>query len=213
MTTMTTELAVPVLPSGAPVKLSWGALFGALFFAMGVFLLLGALGLAVVLSGLGHAGPGALRAASIGIAIWLGIASLAALFVGGMVASRTAGIVDRATGAIHGAVLWGLKTSAVGFVIALASASQSSVASNSNSMGEMGGRGDVTNGGAGAIEAFVHGAAQAGTAMWWVVLSLALGLVAAVAGATVGVTARQRRAAAQVLPREPILAQPVEVHG
>jgi hypothetical protein len=95
---------------GVPFKLSWGAIFGGAFVALGVWILLYALGLALGLSSVDPADPGSAKSAGIGTGIWSLIAPLIALFVGGLVASRTAGVVDKAGGALHGAVLWGLTT-------------------------------------------------------------------------------------------------------
>lgn len=111
MATVTmTEPRAPRFFTGAPLRLSWGAVFGGVFVALGVWFLLLALGLAVGLSSVDPANPGSIRSASIGTGIWSVIASFFALFAGGVVAARTAGIVDRTTGIIHGAVLWGFTT-------------------------------------------------------------------------------------------------------
>jgi hypothetical protein len=101
---------------GVPFKLSWGAIFGGTFVALGVWLLLYALGLALGLSAVNPADPGSAKSAGIVTGIWSLIAPLIALFVGGVVASRTAGVVDKTGGALHGAVLWGL-TTLVGVVL------------------------------------------------------------------------------------------------
>src|SRR5690349_14919798 len=95
---------------GPPVKLSWAAIFGGTIVALGLWVLLCSLGLALGLSAIDPANPGSARAAGIGTGVWSLVAPLIALFIGGMVASRTAGIVDRVGGAIHGAVLWSLAT-------------------------------------------------------------------------------------------------------
>jgi hypothetical protein len=101
---------------GVPFKLSWGAIFGGTFVALGVWILLYALGLALGLSSVDPSNPGSARSAGIGTGIWSLIAPLIALFAGGLVASRTAGVVDKAGGALHGAVLWGL-TTLVGVIV------------------------------------------------------------------------------------------------
>jgi hypothetical protein len=95
---------------GAPYKLSWGAILGGTFVALGTWILLYSLGLALGLSSVDPNNPGSVRGAGIGTGIWSLIAPLIALFVGGLVASRTAGVVDKTGGALHGAVLWGLTT-------------------------------------------------------------------------------------------------------
>src|SRR5258707_1378012 len=54
-------------------------------------------------------------------AIWSLIVPIVALLIGGIVAARTAGIVTRPTGAIHGLVLWSLVTlssiAMMGFIV------------------------------------------------------------------------------------------------
>jgi hypothetical protein len=101
---------------GIPLKLSWGAILGGTFVALGVWVLLYALGLALGLSSVDPGDPGSAKAAGIGTGIWSLIAPLIALFVGGMVAARTAGVMDKMGGALHGAVLWGL-TTLVGIIV------------------------------------------------------------------------------------------------
>lgn len=101
---------------GVPFKLSWGAIFGGTFVALGIWILLYALGLALGLSSVDPSDPGSARSAGIGTGIWSLIAPLIALFVGGLVAARTAGVVDKMGGALHGAVLWGL-TTLVGIIL------------------------------------------------------------------------------------------------
>jgi hypothetical protein len=94
----------------APVKLSWGAIFGGTFVALGVWVLLYTLGLAIGLSGVDPERPFADMAPGVGSGLWALLTPVVALFVGGFVAARTAGIVDRSSGAIHGSVIWGLTT-------------------------------------------------------------------------------------------------------
>jgi hypothetical protein len=108
-TTMENVRGVNVVP-GEPYKLSWGAIFGGTFVALGVWILLYALGLALGLSSVDPNNPTSAKSAGIGTGIWSLIAPLIALFVGGIVAARTAGVVDKLGGALHGAVLWGLST-------------------------------------------------------------------------------------------------------
>jgi hypothetical protein len=98
----------PVTPAyRSEVKLSWGALFGGVFVTLGVWVLLTVLGLAIGLSSIDPSDPHTLKSAGIGAGIWSAIVPILSLFCGGLVASRTAGIVDRSTGSMHGFVLWG----------------------------------------------------------------------------------------------------------
>ncbi len=114
MTTSDVVVAPAALPEQAVpprvVKLSWGALFGGMFAALGVWLLLTVLGLAIGLSAIDPSRPASTKIAGLTTGIASLIVPLVALFVGGLVAARAAGIVDRATGAIHGAVMWSLAT-------------------------------------------------------------------------------------------------------
>ncbi len=103
-------------PISSRPKISWGAVFGGTFVALGVWILLYSLGLALGLSAIDPNDPGSARAAGIGTGIWGLIAPLIALFVGGLVAARTAGVLDRVAGVLHGAVLWGL-TTVVGLLV------------------------------------------------------------------------------------------------
>lgn len=100
--------------------ISWGAVFGGTFVALGVWILLHTLGMAAGLTAIDPQDPGSLRGAGIGTGIFSIIAPLIALFVGGFVGSRTAGIIDRGTGALHGAVIWGLTTVAGVLLVSMA---------------------------------------------------------------------------------------------
>lgn len=92
-----------------PWRLRWGAIFGGAFVAIGLWVLMYVFGLAVgLVSANGETGQFNLPGVFIGI--WAAISPLVALFVGGYVAARTAGAQDKMSGAIHGAVLWGLTT-------------------------------------------------------------------------------------------------------
>jgi hypothetical protein len=114
--TVTSPSSVPVTEVTEwrePIKLSWGALLGGFIVALGVWLLLNVLGLAIGLSAIDPNDAPSLRAAGISTGVWTLIVPVIALFVGGIVAARTAGIVDRTTGAIHGAVVWSLASIAM----------------------------------------------------------------------------------------------------
>lgn len=91
-------------------RIRWGAIVAGAILAVGLWILFHVLGLAAGLTAIDPSSPGSLRAAGIGTGVWSVIASLLALFGGGVVAGRLAGPIDRLGGALHGAVLWALTT-------------------------------------------------------------------------------------------------------
>jgi len=95
----------PALLRADGMKVSWGGIFGGVLVAIGLLLLLAALGVAI---GISAAQPGETEAATLGIGagIWAGVSLLVALFVGGMVATRIGAISDGATGFFEGALVW-----------------------------------------------------------------------------------------------------------
>ena len=96
--------------AAAPFKLSWPAVFGGMFAATGLWLLLHAFGLAVGLSTLEPDDPSRLRAVGIGTGIWTVVTSMASLFMGGVITARSAGLLGRSNAGLHGFVLWGVTT-------------------------------------------------------------------------------------------------------
>jgi hypothetical protein len=103
---------------GAPLRMSWGAVFGGVVAALGVAILLYALGLALGLDVVvDPAKPSSLRTSGVFTSVWMLVMSLAALFVGGLVAGRGAYALTHAAGAIHGLVMWALTTLAAVWLI------------------------------------------------------------------------------------------------
>lgn len=98
-------------------RISWRAITAGAIVSVGLWILLHVMGLAAGLTSIDPNSPGSLRAAGIGTGIWSTVASLLALFAGGVLAGRIAGPVDRLGGALHGAVLWGLTTIAGLFLV------------------------------------------------------------------------------------------------
>jgi hypothetical protein len=96
------------LLAGPPVKVSWGAIFGGTVAALAIGTMLYALGLAMGLSMVDPNQPGSVRGSSLFTGVWSLIVPLIALFIGGMVASRSSGAMTKVGGAIHGLVMWGL---------------------------------------------------------------------------------------------------------
>jgi hypothetical protein len=103
------------------VKVSWSSILAGLVVALGAWVLLSVLGLALGLSQADPGNPASLKSAGLITGIWSVVVPIVALLLGGLVAARTAGVVTRPTGAIHGVVLWALMMIAslalVGFVV------------------------------------------------------------------------------------------------
>jgi hypothetical protein len=97
-------------PFPASPRISWAAIFGGAVAALGLWLLLYAFGLAVGLSSMDPNDPHSARGSGIFTGVWSGVSPLIALFVGGLVAARLAGVFLRGYGALHGLVMWGLVT-------------------------------------------------------------------------------------------------------
>lgn len=180
-------------------RLSWGAIFAGLVVAMVLQLVLGLLGIGV---GLAWWDSGdAVQSLGIGAGIWAAVSAIIALFAGGATAGRMAGVLTPGDSAIHGVLVWGLSmittvffaTSGVGMIMGTAfDAAQSPLAATvfedrqeelerqaeeaTEALGE-----SVEDAGLMAEEtssAVAEGA-------WWALLAIALGLGAAVGGATV----------------------------
>jgi hypothetical protein len=98
-------------------KVSWGGIFGGVLVAVGVLLLLAALGMAV---GISAADPGQTDASTLGTGagIWAALSLLVALFVGGMVSTRIGAISDRATGFFEGVLVWVVSILLMGYLAA-----------------------------------------------------------------------------------------------
>jgi hypothetical protein len=97
------------------VRVSWGGVWSGFLIGMGILLLFSALGLAIGISAAGSDPGGGLNARGLGIgaAIWGGLSLLAALFVGGIVATRVGMVFDRTVALIQGALIWVLATLAI----------------------------------------------------------------------------------------------------
>jgi hypothetical protein len=87
------------------MKVSWGGVFAGVLVAIGVSMLLAALGLAIGFTAVDPSDADA-SAISTGAAVWGGLQLLLALFVGGMVATRVGAIIDRTTGFFEGVLVW-----------------------------------------------------------------------------------------------------------
>lgn len=100
------RLAYPASLFGAEgMRVSWGGIFGGVLVAVGLLLLLAALGVAV---GITAVHPSQTEAAKVGLgaAIWAGASLLVALFIGGYVSTRIGATFDGSTGFFAGFLVW-----------------------------------------------------------------------------------------------------------
>lgn len=106
--------AAPAGESGG-TRVAWGGVWSGFLVGAGVFLLLSILGLAIGVSTAEIGTSQRLDASGLGLgaAIWSGIALLISLFIGGMVATRTGLVFDRAAGFIEGVLVWVLAILAI----------------------------------------------------------------------------------------------------
>lgn len=97
--------------SAAIKRVSWGAIFAGALVAVVVQLLLNLLGLGIGLQAFDPATEGdSAQGFGTGLAIWTVLSGLIALFAGGWVAGRLAGMPRKTDGMLHGVVTWALTT-------------------------------------------------------------------------------------------------------
>lgn len=92
-------------------RVSWGAIFAGVVVAVAIQIMLGLLGLGIGLTQIDPASEeNPLSGLGSGAAIWSILTILIALFIGGWIAGRLAGVPRKTTGTLHGLVVWGLAT-------------------------------------------------------------------------------------------------------
>ena len=118
------RFAYPALLTADAMRVSWGGVFAGVLVAIGLLLLLTALGVAV---GISATDPGSTEMSSLGTGagIWAGVSLLLALFIGGMAATRVGAIFDRTTGFFEGVLVWVVSLLLMGY---LAASGMSSIA-------------------------------------------------------------------------------------
>ena len=102
-----------VVPPFTLQRLSWGAVLAGSVIALILQLALNLLGISVGMTSItpryGEDSPEAGEVAS-SAAIWVGVSTLIAMFAGGWVAARFAGIPDNVDGLLHGLMVWAIVT-------------------------------------------------------------------------------------------------------
>jgi hypothetical protein len=104
-----------VLRGADGLRVSWGGIWGGVLCAVGLLILLAALGVAI---GISAAQPGETDPSSLGTGagVWAGLSLLLALFFGGMVATRIGAITDRGTGFFEGMLVWVVSILLMGYL-------------------------------------------------------------------------------------------------
>lgn len=176
-------------------RVRWGPIFAGLVTAIGLQLVLSALGAAVGLSSLADSTRPRTDAGDIGVGvgIWSVISVLIALFVGGYATARACGPMNRSTAVLNGAILWGTTLAISSWLVASGvSGTFGLILSN---LGDVAGQ--VIEPGGTSIPNNVpnpnvnsnqirSAAANAASTGWWFALGALLSLIAAIIGATTG---------------------------
>jgi len=99
------RIAYPGLFASDGMKVSWGGILGGVLVALGVLVLLMALGVAV---GISAVDPGSTDVAKLGTGagIWAGVSLLLALFLAGFVSTRIGATYDSQTAFFAGFLVW-----------------------------------------------------------------------------------------------------------
>ena len=87
------------------LRVSWGGVWSGVLVTLGSLILLSALGVAVGVTAIDPETADSQRLATVAAA-WGAVSLLASLFLGGLVATRTGMVYDRATGMFEGVLLW-----------------------------------------------------------------------------------------------------------
>jgi hypothetical protein len=101
-----------IIPSprraAVPQPLGWASIFAATVISVGIGIVLHLFGIGVGLTALDPDNPSSLQSMGLGTGIWSIVAPIIALFIGGLVAGRTAPTLNSWNAAIHGAAMWAL---------------------------------------------------------------------------------------------------------
>ncbi|TKD12078.1 hypothetical protein [Polyangium fumosum] len=98
-------------------RIRWSSVLAGLFLSLGTLVLLGLLGFATGVSVLDPSGRTSLERLATGMALWMGFASLVALFVGSYAAAKLGGAIRRGDGALAGVLTWAVSLALLVFVV------------------------------------------------------------------------------------------------
>jgi succinate dehydrogenase hydrophobic anchor subunit len=159
-------------------RTDWGAIWGGAFIFVAIWAVFESLALAI------FGVPAAMAGTGAGMAIWTIILTIIAMYVAGVETGRLGGVGTRRDGLVHGMMMFGLSTVSAVVLISLTSAVLSYGAGAMASAHSM-----WTNGLTSAME-------------WTVFLSLFLGWLAAMGGASSGMQ-RKSMETRQTVPMRP----------
>lgn len=116
------RIAYPSLFAADGVKVSWGGILGGVLVALGVLVLLMALGVAVGITAVDPARTEVARLGT-GAGIWAGVSLLFALFLAGFVSTRIGATYDSQTAFFAGFLVWVVSIVLVAYLAASGAAS------------------------------------------------------------------------------------------
>jgi hypothetical protein len=185
------RVAYPGLFGAEGMRVSWGGIFGGVLVAVGLLLLLAALGVAVGITAVDPS-QAELSKLGTGAAIWAGVSLLLALFVGGLVSTRIGATFDGSTGFFSGFLVWVVSLLLVAYLAAsgvssLASGAFSLMGGAQEVVAQVGDKAQEMSQNLPALQQKAQEAKpQASRAAWVTFGALVLSLAAAVLGALAG---------------------------
>ncbi len=167
-------------------ELSWRSILAGVVSGLAIWVMLYTLGVAIGMTAIDPGEPNTLQATGWFSGIWTLVVPIVALFVGGLVAGRGAGPVTRGEGALHGLVTWGL-------TILIGAWFVSNVVAGAINIGSQLSR-EMPNPGAFGLDLSTQiEAVDAAARFFWSLFgSIALAMLAALAGGALGVSKSQR---------------------
>jgi len=172
------ESAVAPIFSPRP---NWGAIWAGVFTFAAIWSIFGLLGMAIFSTAANPASPNAVTGISVGMGVWAIVLTIIAMYVAGLTTGKFAGINNRRDGVVHGMIMFGLSVMAALVVVALG-ASSTAMAAGTQSI-------------TGTHSPYVLNSLEG---LGWVgFVSLFLGWLAAMGGASQGVERRMNELGAR----------------
>jgi hypothetical protein len=113
------DLTYRTEPLAVRGRIDWGAIWGGVFTFLAIWSVFGALGLAIFSSAANPRAAAPVMGMSVGIAIWTIVLTVIAMYVAGRETGRLAGVLTRHDGLVHGLMMFGLSVTAVLVLVSL----------------------------------------------------------------------------------------------